>query len=171
MSERKPCLPPFPHKTSRIRSFYAHTPMHPRRIHFDDLHHTGLFTWELLQDLGQHKVRQGRPWASTLGAMNGAGLSDPASDARVQGRAHPLSSHALPQSVYHPWALQHLLFERALFLTACLFCPLPPTPTLRNISTLQLSCARTYLRQLRQQGLSREPRSSSQPRSPQQPQR
>jgi hypothetical protein len=26
------------------------------RIQFDDLHHTGLYTWELLYNLGQHKV-------------------------------------------------------------------------------------------------------------------
>ncbi|KAF5838631.1 hypothetical protein DUNSADRAFT_2466 [Dunaliella salina] len=36
------------------------------RIQFDDLHHTGLYTWELLYDLGRHKLSRARKYIQQL---------------------------------------------------------------------------------------------------------
>jgi DUF971 family protein len=46
------------------------------RLHFDDGHHTGLYSWDVLEDLGRHHQRY---WTGYLERMEQAGLSrDPA---------------------------------------------------------------------------------------------
>ena len=42
------------------------------RIDFDDLHDTGIYTWEYLYGLG---LNQDRIWADYLAAVEAAGLS------------------------------------------------------------------------------------------------
>jgi DUF971 family protein len=47
------------------------------KIAFDDLHDSGIYTWELLYDMGKN---QDKMWADYLSDLQGAGLSrDPAS--------------------------------------------------------------------------------------------
>jgi hypothetical protein len=46
------------------------------RLIFDDLHDTGIFSWDWLRDLGEH---QGRNWQTYLASLAAQGLSrDPA---------------------------------------------------------------------------------------------
>lgn len=36
------------------------------RINFDDLHSTGLYTWDYLHDLGQHKFSRAKQYIAAL---------------------------------------------------------------------------------------------------------
>jgi len=39
---------------------------HMNRVSFDDLHHSGIYTWNFLHDLGLHKVSRMRAYLTAL---------------------------------------------------------------------------------------------------------
>ena len=80
---RRAAFPPSSTSSTHPPTTHA-IPCSCRRIHFDDLHHTGIFTWEQLHRLGQHKFAAKRAY---LRELRDRGLSrDPSRRGSKQDR-------------------------------------------------------------------------------------
>ena len=63
------------------------------RLVFDDLHDTGIYSWDYLHELGRE---QDRRWAAYLAALDGAGIA--------AGARHRAPIRAAPEALYTPAA-------------------------------------------------------------------